>query len=667
MRTLILLLLFAVANFITAQTSDESLVSARRKRDKGNYIESAKIYKTYLDKNPTNREATREYAEMLFFELKNYNQAYPYIKKVISYKEDTLMFVYALAKIELYLGHHNQALSRFKSIQHLIPPEKDNDWMIEDIKHSIQSIEFYTKNKNSIISTYLHVVNLGNHVNSQYAEYVPVVDTKEKFIMFTSRRKNEFNPSRDYEDDMYHEDMYMSKRKGHHFDTAIALPYEYQEIKDVQNSKGHESLVSLSPDGSTLFIFKEGTLWKSILHNGKWTIPVKLEKEIIAKDYANHVTVTADGKNLFFTSEKKDGYGNLDIYKAIKKEDGTWTHAENLGNTINTNGNEQSPYISHDGKTLYFSSDAFPGFGGYDIFKSTFDGSKWSIPENIGLPFNSEADDIFFAPKEDFSEGFLSSNRNGTYGDFDIYRFYFTNTSDFNKQELTVVEATDNGSLPEKQNLKELMSTLTQDKHTENIFYRINDSVIVTNSDTVESLVKKGVVKKIDIEQIKKCDTCIYKATNYYTILNPIIKIDTSIVANTDSAKNTVNTTSVDDIGDKTFIIYFNFNEITTTGNAEKELKAALQFMRENQNRYITIIGHTDTRGSETYNQQLSEKRALGIADYFKNNKMGISKISAIEGRGEAEPMVTCPSEPCDESINAKNRRVEINFVFPKR
>lgn len=655
------ILLFVVILSVTdifSQTSGD-LSLARKKREKSNYVDAAKIYAEYLSKNPNNREVIIEYTDLLFFELKDYKAAQPYVKKVLSFKEDTVTYAYALAKCEYYLGNTETALALFKEVQPLVPTNKENESTITDIKKSIASINYYNSNKNKLVSKYLHVINLGDHVNSPYSEYVPVVDTKENFVMFTSRRKNIFNTKVDFEDDQYHEDMYMSKRQGHDFDTAVALPYEYTEVKDVGNSKEHESLVSLSPDGKTLFIFKEGTLWKSELNNGKWSTPTKLEKSIISNDYANHVTMTEDGKTIYFTTEKKGGYGKLDIYYSTKKSDGSWTNAENIGNVINTDGNEQSPYISHDGKTLYFSSETFVGYGGYDIFKSTFDGKKWSTPENLGLPFNSVADDIFFAPKDDYSEGFLATNRNGTIGDFDIYRFYFNNIPDFDKKDLIVINNSDTSSQFGKTNVVTLIASLTKDSNTENMFYRVNDSLVLTNSSQVEKLIKSGTVKKLDIEQVKQCDTCVYKSTNYYTVLNPKIVEDTIPLVVNNTNNNTTNTSA----GEKTFVIYFDFNKSNVTNDSQNELKAALAFINANPKHKIIVTGHADTRGTEAYNQKLSEKRAKAAANYLKDNKIKKSRITKIDGKGESQPAVACPSEPCDESINAKNRRVEIKLV----
>src|SRR6202008_121302 len=127
----------------------------------------------------------------------------------------------------------------------------------------------------------------------------------------------------------------------------------------------------------------------------KWAPPVKIGKEIISKDYVNHISITEDGKTIYLAAEKPGGSGKLDIYRTEMQKDGSWSNVDNLGNAINTAGNEQSPFISRDGKELYYSSDGMDGYGGYDIFKTTYDGKKWSKPENLGIPYNSVGDDIF--------------------------------------------------------------------------------------------------------------------------------------------------------------------------------------------------------------------------------------------------------------------------------
>jgi outer membrane protein OmpA-like peptidoglycan-associated protein/tetratricopeptide (TPR) repeat protein len=654
-----LLLLVSFCGFAQYENSD--LTAARKKRDQGHFIEAASYYKSYLAAHPSANEVNEEFSEMLFFELRDYEQAYPYLKKVLTYEVDTIVYYYAVAKIEHYNGNYETADRMYKALVANVPSGKDTKWVIDDSKRGIECIAYCKANRDKIVSPELKVVNLGDHVNSAYEEYVPVVDEKEDFIMFTSRRRNQFNQFPDIEDDRYHEDMYMSKRHGHEFDTAAVLPYEYTEIKDVQNSKENESLVSISPDGKILFIYKQGTLWKSDYNAGKWTEPVRLEKQVISKDYANHVSMTEDGKTIFFSSEKKGSSGKLDIYKAEKKSDGTWTSAENVGTTINTGGNEQSPNISADGKTLYFSSDALPGYGGYDIYRSTFDGKKWSAPENLGLPFNSEADDVFFYPKRDNTEGFFSSNRRGGIGNFDIYRFYYLDKPDFGKQDLTVIDNKDTTLSTVRQATTKWIREQMNSDETAKMFFRVNDTLITSDYKKVESLVKAGVVRKLDIEQVKKCDTCVYKATNYYTVINPVAEEEV-LVSNTTTPSN--NTTSGNaTVEEKNVVIYFDFNKSEITAASAQQLDEVVTWMSNAGVYKSVLIGYADPKGSDKYNKRLSERRAKAAAAYLKEKKIDKKRIQKIEGKGELESSLFCPDKACEEAENAKSRKVEIRLI----
>ncbi|MCD6067177.1 MAG: hypothetical protein K0S33_2003 [Bacteroidetes bacterium] len=652
----------------SAQYENNELTAARKKRDQGLFMEAATHYKNYLSQSPLANEVNEEFAEMLFFELRDYEQAYPYLKKVLTYEVDTIVYYYAVAKIEHYNENYDEALRMYTALVANVASNKETKWVIDDSKRGIECINYCKANKGKVSSPDLKVANLGDHVNSVYEEYVPVVDEKENFIMFTSRRRNQFNQFPDIEDDRYHEDMYMSKRHGHVFDTASVLPYEYTEIKDVQNTKENESLVSLSPDGKILFIYKEGTLWKSDYNAGKWAEPVRLEKQVISKDYANHVSMTDDGKTLYFSSEKKGSSGKLDIYKAEKKSDGTWTSAENIGTTINTSGNEQSPNISADGKTLYFSSDALPGFGGYDIYRSVFDGKSWSAPENLGMPFNSVADDVFFYPKRDNSEGFFSSNRKDGIGNFDIYRFYYLDQPDFGKQDLTVINNQDTTLSTVKQTTTKWIREQMNSGETAKMFFRVNDTLITSDYKKVEELVKSGVVKKMDIEQVKKCDTCVYKSTNYYSVINPVAEKDEPLVSNTTAnntgtTASTTNTTSSTTAEEKNFNIYFDFNKSDITSVSAQQLDEIVSLLNSNEVYASVLIGYADQQGSETYNKRLSEKRAKAAAAYLKGKDISKKRIKKTEGAGELVLPVHCPDKACEDEQDAKSRKVEIRLI----
>ena len=160
---------------------------------------------------------------------------------------------------------------------------------------------------------------------------------------------------------------------------------------------------SISNDGKTLYLYSsadyDGIIYTSQFENGIWSPLVKLNENINTKYWESHATISHDNKKLYFTSNRKGGYEGLDIYVSERDSTGDWGPAKNLGPVINTPYNEESPFLSKDDKTLFFSSRGHFNMGGYDIFYSTLlpDG-EWSVPLNVGFPLNSTDDDVFFKP-----------------------------------------------------------------------------------------------------------------------------------------------------------------------------------------------------------------------------------------------------------------------------
>src|SRR5690606_38322888 len=134
------------------------------------------------------------------------------------------------------------------------------------------------------------------------------------------------------------------------------------------------------------------------------------------------ISLSNDNKTLFFVAIRKDGFGGKDIYSATLNEQGEWDKVKNLGENINTLYDEDAPFLSNDGKTLYFSSRGHDGIGGFDIFKSELINGNWSTPINLGIPYNSPADDIFYIQTTE-NEGYFASSRKNGWGDMDIYHY----------------------------------------------------------------------------------------------------------------------------------------------------------------------------------------------------------------------------------------------------
>jgi hypothetical protein len=184
------------------------------------------------------------------------------------------------------------------------------------------------------------------------------------------------------------------------------------EINSSLNAGDDCSTCSLNSDGTLLFLYKEdnydGNIYSSEYADGKWTPIKKLNKNINTKYYESHASVSANGKKLYFTSNRNGGQGGLDIYLSEKDASGDWGPAINLGSTVNTKYNEDTPFITINDSLLYFSSEGHKGMGGYDIFRSSGTGSTWQSPENLGFPINSTDDDKFFQPFNNDENGFYS-------------------------------------------------------------------------------------------------------------------------------------------------------------------------------------------------------------------------------------------------------------------
>ena len=265
------------------------------------------------------------------------------------------------------------------------------------------------------------IKNAGKTLNSSFADFGPVLTFDESSIFFTSRRLRPDSTNaniRDVETDKYRDDIYVSF-KGR--DGQWVQP----ELLNL-NSDDHDATISVSPDGNTLFIYQDslgdGQVKYSTLIGETWNAPVKLGSDINTKYWETHCTISSDGNELYFVSDRPKGLGKRDIYRCNKNSDGTWGKSESLGGLLNTIYDEDAPFLSPDGMYLYFASKGHTTMGGFDLFvsKRGKDGS-WGAPENMGYPLNTVDDDIFFQPMADGKRAFYSSRRDGGNGDLDIY------------------------------------------------------------------------------------------------------------------------------------------------------------------------------------------------------------------------------------------------------
>jgi len=420
-------------------------------------------------------------------------------------------------------------------------------------------------------------------------------------------------------------------------------------IKENINTKYHEGTVSFSPDGNTMYFSRESyydkvferdsltkykisvlNLYKSVKQEGQWS-----EAEAVSLNgdsySVKNPSVSADGSTLYFASDKTGGYGQFDIYSAPIDADGSVGEATNMGQKLNTEGQEMFPFISSN-NTLYFSSNGHLGLGGMDVFFAKVVDGKVGPVRNIGIPVNGNADDFAFSMNEETEEGFVSSNREGGKGSDDIY------------------------AIKKLQPICDVLMTVT-----------------VKDSET--GLILEGA--RVDI---KDAEGTVFgtKVSNAEGIVEYIIEcdIDTILTGSKidyESGMTTVAGTSEEEVSAELLLtpideiilankvilnpIYFDFDKSNITVQAAFELDKLVQLMTKYESIVISAESHTDSRGSASYNLSLSDRRAKTTAQYVISKGIDASRITGT-GKGETTPNVDCGGK-CTEEEHQLNRRSE--------
>jgi len=417
-------------------------------------------------------------------------------------------------------------------------------------------------------------------------------------------------------------------------------------IKEI-NSKYHDGSVSISRDGSTMYFtsdsFRENSfekdkasklklgrnnIFSAKFVNGKWDEITSLPFN--SKDYSTgNPSISKDGKTLYFSSNMPGSIGGVDIWKVAISETGSYGTPENLGKSVNTEGNESFPFITSD-NVLYFSSDAKQGLGAMDVYK--IDLTKNSEAKNLGKPVNSEKDDFAFTINENKNIGFVASNRNGN---DDIFKLipvcnYEVNAIVTNANSGEILAEANVSILDDKSNI---ISTIKSNNKGE-VSFTVDCEKTFTvqaikdgfegNSFAVIASNKKGGSIKID------------------AVLKPISEI--------------INEKEV-----KLNPIFFEYNNSNITQQGAFELDKLVQIMKNNEKLIIFVKSHTDNRGTDEFNLLLSDKRAKSTIQYVISNGIDPNRISG-KGFGETEPKVDC-KENCTEEAHEQNRRSEFLIV----
>jgi len=487
----------------------------------------------------------------------------------------------------------------------------------------------------------LAITNIGREINSEFEDYAPVLNEAETEIIFTSRRRDGNLNVDVSEDNKPFEDIYYSRKNGNKWGVA-------SNIGNTVNTPSHDSNLALSPDGTMLFVYKtnnEGDIFFSTRQaSGSWSAPAPLPGVINSSFRETSVSITKDGKTLYFASDRPGGLGGSDIYVSIKDNKGEWTRAKNLGPKINTALDEDSPFIDFDQKILYFSSQGGKGIGGFDIFKSTLldaEKNEWSDPENMGFPVNTPDDDIFYVSSKDGQRGYYSSIREDGMGYSDLYLISVP-TPETMKKEL--------------QPLKYVVKVLNPDKAPLDATVKLRG---VTDNVTITSSSKGGGIYEFSILSPSPKDYQLSVEREGFAFVNETLNIE----AAGEFAKTLSHTVLMRklEVGVRQVLrnIYFDYDKATFQSASYNELNKLETMLKQNSGVSVEISGHTDNFGKTEYNKQLSLKRANAVKGFLTSKGIDPRRITAA-GYGEERPLVSNDDEPEGRAIN---RRVEFKVL----
>ena len=403
---------FIVATTGNAQTGVPGLLSnAEKNRMASNFSQSLKLYKEVLTLEPANLRALDGISDIYLYNYQVYDSARTYLdRRVAVATADTNYYIYyKLADCMRMQEQHSAALDYYHFYQlHGVTKKMKKSDLYNSLAQNIGYCQNALRNQELIYEPFI-VENMGFFINSVDAEYTPVFIAEDSLLLYNARYK-------DYEaehlsaDNKYFENIY-------YFDLVESVASTYNEDID---QRTHQAVVSHAPGSDTIIIFFQNKVWLSSFGNDRLASLEELPPVFQSYYFQPHGCFANNNKTFVFSAKVE--YGNLDIYIS-HFENGTWTAPQPISLRINSGFDEDSPFLADDGKTLYFSSKGHNSSGGYDFFVSELVNGEWTAPMNLGYPMNSAGDDIYLSWNDDGRGGFFSSNRNGGFGNMDIYTF----------------------------------------------------------------------------------------------------------------------------------------------------------------------------------------------------------------------------------------------------
>ena len=406
--SVLILLIFAFTTAVNAQANRDLYRGDNYFKIK-NYEKAAEHYQLAVDAGEADALTYYRLGFSYFqaFELSQKIKSIPYFEKAIKMGENKIpVSVYFDLGRAYHINNDIQlALDLFRKYQkNMLPDDKEEKILDLQMEQCINAI-FYTQSEQEF-----DVKPLSGNFNSEFTEFNPVVSADESMIAFTALRE-------DRRTGQLIEKLMVSYKNGEVFSDPVEI-----DLK----ANGSIGTAGLSPDGQQMMVYisgagGSGNLYTVERSGNNWGTPTDIGASINTRFIESTASITPDGKTMYFASNRPGGYGGFDIYFSIKDSNGNWGKPENMGPRINSQYNEDAPFIHPDQKTLYFTSDGMGSMGGSDIFKTIKINEQWSKPYNMGYPVNTTANDNYFTLTADGRKAYFSSDRLGGMGAQDIY------------------------------------------------------------------------------------------------------------------------------------------------------------------------------------------------------------------------------------------------------
>ncbi len=537
-----------------------------------------------------------------------------------------------VAELEFSIGHYAASREHLKQWKSYSISDMRSEALAEKLE---RNLEFALEAVNNPVD--FNPKHLGEAVNTDMFEYWPALSIDEKTLFFTVLGPP--NPDLPPDRLKMQEDFYYVTREN---DRWVDRTYLGPPV----NTNGNEGAQSVTADGKIIYFtacdrpdgFGMCDIYMSMVDSkGQWSKPQNLGEPVNTWYSDKHPAISADGRTLYFTSNRPGGKGGYDLWVS-EKRDGSWSKPVNLGDSINTPGTEQSPFIHPDQRSLYFSSDGWPGMGKGDIFRSRKkEEGTWGIPVNLGYPVNTHNEEIGLIVNARGDRAYYSSNRReGT--DTDIFTFNIP--PGVRPDPVSYIT----GRVYDSRNMKgigarfELIELNTGNVVMEAVSDPEEGDYLIslpTGAGYAFNVSHPGYLFYSDHFEIGR----------RYDRLDPLRK-----------------DIPLDPIGKGTSVvlnnIFFDVDSYMLNERSTAELDKIYQFLDQNSGVKIEISGHTDSTGTDAYNLELSGKRAEQVVDYLTSRGVKSDRLVA-RGYGSSRPV----ADNATEEGRAKNRRTELTIL----